>query len=62
MEKSDASAAYLPSLPSIPMPTFAFCIIPTSFPPSLLLWHIIYPTQATTYLEYFFMHSVTSAF
>jgi len=35
IEKSDASAAYLPSFPSIPIPTSADWIIPTSFPPSL---------------------------
>lgn len=54
IEKSDAKAAYLPSLPSIPIPTSLDYIIPTSFPPS--------PTAATTSPEYFFKSSVTIAF
>ena len=41
IEKSLASAAYLPSFPSIPIPTSAHYIMPTSFPPS--------PTAATTF-------------
>jgi len=32
--KSAANAAYLPSFPSIPIPTSALYIIPTSLPPS----------------------------
>ena len=54
MEKSEAFAAYLPSFPSIPIPTSAYCIIPTSFPPS--------PIQAVTFFVYFFTHSVIWAF
>lgn len=34
MEKSEAKAACLPSLPTIPTPMSAYCIIPTSLPPS----------------------------
>lgn len=34
MEKSLAKAAYLPSLPIIPIPTSAAIIIDTSLPPS----------------------------
>jgi hypothetical protein len=34
MEKSEASEAYLPSFPTIPIPTLASRIIPTSLPPS----------------------------
>lgn len=34
MLKSAASEAYLPSLPTIPTPTFASRIMPTSLPPS----------------------------
>jgi hypothetical protein len=34
MEKSAASAACIPYLPTIPIPTSAACIIPTSLPPS----------------------------
>ena len=34
IEKSEARAAYSPSLPSIPMPTSDSIIMPTSFPPS----------------------------
>ena len=34
IEKSEAKAAYLPSLPTIPTPTLAAHIIATSFPPS----------------------------
>lgn len=54
IEKSLANAAYLPSLPSIPIPTSADCIIPTSFPPS--------PIHAVILWVYFLMHSVTNAF
>jgi len=54
IEKSEARAAYLPSLPSIPIPTSAYCIIPTSFPPS--------PIQAVTFFVYFLIHSATLAF
>jgi hypothetical protein len=34
IEKSEAKDAYLPSLPTIPTPTFASKIMPTSLPPS----------------------------
>lgn len=34
MEKSEAKAACLPYFPTIPTPTSAYCIMPTSFPPS----------------------------
>lgn len=34
IEKSAAKLAYFPSFPSIPIPTCAAYIIPTSFPPS----------------------------
>lgn len=34
IEKSAANAACLPYLPTIPTPTSAACIIPTSLPPS----------------------------
>jgi len=34
IEKSAARAACMPSFPTIPMPTSAAWIIPTSFPPS----------------------------
>ena len=51
MEKSEARAAYLPSFPSIPSPTSACKIIPTSLPPS--------PMPATTFLVYFLMYLVT---
>lgn len=54
IEKSDANAAYFPSLPSIPIPISALYIIPTSLPPS--------PIQAVIFLVYFLMHSVTNAF
>jgi len=53
-EKSEASAACLPSFPTIPTPTFAHYIMPTSFPPS--------PTLMTRFPEYFFKSLVTSAF
>lgn len=54
IEKSEANAAYLPSLPSIPIPISAYYIIPTSFPPS--------PIQATTYLVYYLNPSAILAF
>ena len=54
IEKSEELAAYLPSFPSIPIPTSAYCIIPTSFPPS--------PIQAVTFFVYFLIQSVTYAF
>ena len=54
IEKSDAKAAYFPSLPYNPMPTSAYWIIPTSFPPS--------PIQATTFPLYFRNNSATLAF
>jgi hypothetical protein len=53
-EKSEAKAAYLPSFPSIPIPTSADYIIPTSLPPS--------PIVATTNPEYFFNNSVITVF
>jgi|JI10StandDraft_1071094.scaffolds.fasta_scaffold526860_1 hypothetical protein len=34
IEKSEAKAACLPYLPTIPTPISAYCIIPTSLPPS----------------------------
>jgi hypothetical protein len=34
IEKSEANDAYIPSLPTIPIPTSASRIIPTSLPPS----------------------------
>ena len=34
MLKSEARLACMPSFPTIPKPTSAFCIIATSFPPS----------------------------
>ena len=54
IEKSEELAAYLPSFPSIPIPTSAYCIIPTSFPPS--------PIQAVTFFVYFLIQSVIYAF
>jgi hypothetical protein len=46
MEKSAAKLAYIPSFPTIPIPTSASKIIPTSFPPS--------PTAAILFpFEYF---------
>lgn len=54
-EKSDASDAYIPSLPSMPIPTSASKIMPTSLPPS--------PTAAIRFpLVYFFNNFATSAF
>lgn len=50
IEKSLANEACLPSLPTIPIPTFASRIIPTSLPPSptaaVLFWvyELIFPT------------------
>ena len=54
IEKSDAKAAYIPSLPTIPTPTSAAYIIATSFPPSPIERHI-FPV-------YNLIASVTSAF
>lgn len=54
IEKSAAREAYFPSLPTIPIPTFASKIIPTSFPPS--------PTHATHLPVYFQTAHVISAF
>lgn len=44
MEKSEANEAYLPSFPTIPIPTSASNIMPTSLPPS--------PTAAVRFLVY----------
>ncbi len=54
IEKSEASEACFPSLPTIPIPTSADWIMPTSFPPS--------PIQATLNPENFFTSSVMIAF
>lgn len=54
MEKSAARAAYFPSFPTIPIPTSAHWIIPTSFPPS--------PIAAVTFFVYFLMHNTIYAF
>jgi len=43
--KSAASEAYLPSLPTIPTPTFASNIMPTSLPPSPTL-HVLLPVNS----------------
>jgi hypothetical protein len=53
MEKSEARAAYIPSLPSIPIPTSASRIIPTSFPPS--------PTAAILLPPENFLRSLTTS-
>jgi hypothetical protein len=64
IEKSEAKAACFPSFPSIPIPTSAYYIMPTSFPPSLIkrLNRSAYPIVAVTFFVYFLMHSVTYAF
>ena len=49
MEKSAAKAACMPYFPTMPMPTSAAWIIPTSFPPS--------PIPKTAYLS--FLHLLT---
>jgi hypothetical protein len=54
IEKSEASDAYLPSLPTIPKPTSASWIIATSLPPS--------PTQAMTLPVNCLIDLATSAF
>jgi hypothetical protein len=48
MEKSAARAAWLPYFPTIPTPTSAAWIIPTSLPPSPI------PRTAYFYFLYFF--------
>jgi hypothetical protein len=52
--KSDANDAYLPSLPTIPIPTLASMIMPTSLPPS--------PTEAVLFLVYWFIFLTIRAF
>ena len=55
IEKSDARAACIPSLPTIPIPISASKIIPTSLPPS--------PTAAILLpFEYYFNNLTISAF
>lgn len=54
IEKSEAKDAYLPSFPTIPIPTFASKIIPTSFPPS--------PTAAVLLPVYRFISLTINAF
>ncbi len=54
IEKSDASAAYLPSFPIIPTPTSAAYIIATSLPPS--------PIDNVIYFVNNFIASVIRAF
>lgn len=54
IEKSDARAAYLPSLPTIPTPMSASIIIGTSLPPS--------PTDKVILFVYFFTNLTTVAF
>lgn len=49
IEKSAANAACLPYFPTIPIPTSASWIIPTSFPPS--------PIPKTAY--FYFLNSLT---
>jgi len=53
-EKSEARAAYIPSLPTIPSPTSASCIIATSLPPS--------PTHAILLPVCFLTFLATKAF
>lgn len=68
IEKSDARAACLPSLPTIPTPICAFLIIATSFPPSPILRVILlqYLIIALTTFDFYFgdsqQHTTDSAF
>lgn len=50
IEKSAASDAYIPSLPTMPIPTSDYKIIPTSLPPS--------PTAAILLLLVYFFNNV----
>lgn len=52
--KSLANAACLPYLPTIPTPISAYCIIPTSLPPS--------PIPSTNLFVYYFTPFVIIAF
>lgn len=54
IEKSEAKAACLPSLPTIPTPISATWIIPTSFPPS--------PIPKTIFPVWFLTPVVMTAF
>ena len=54
MEKSEAREAYLPSFPTIPIPTLDSKIMPTSLPPS--------PMAAVLLPVYWDIFLVTSAF
>ena len=63
IEKSEASEAYIPSFPTIPIPTSASKIIPTSLPPSpiaaILLLFVYFLRRLQIFAFYVGLHLQT---